>query len=201
MATLSTISQLENYNNVLSDVFNVSYNQAVGAADNWAGRYAKIVTTDTQDVNLPFLLQSMGDKESLIGEPPDYLMTNGYMQQVPLKKWGNAARIPIAEFENSQYQTQLMDDVQTLATELAYYPVIKICDILNNGNTSAYPVWDGQNYFSNSHVLPNGSSFDNLLSGNLDATNLVAAIALLKTVQYGPYNRVLPVSAGKVTLW
>lgn len=200
MANL-TVAQAQAYNNTLSDAFHLSYNQAVSQANNWGVRLAKTVPTNTKEVNFPFLLQSMGIKETDIGVSPDYLDTDAILVQYALKKWGNAARIPIIEFENPLYQSMLMDNVQSLASELAYFPTIKACDILNNGDTSSYLAYDGQNFFSNSHVLPNGQSFDNLLNTNpLGTTGITAALDALDSVKYGPYGRVLPLGGQKDVL-
>lgn len=90
---------------------------------------------------------------------------------VALLEISDSLNIKKNDFVDPVMRQQLMGAVAIKAAMLENRLWYRLCQILEEGDTSAWIVQDGQNFFSDSHSFF-GQAYDNLLSGNLDPNNV-----------------------------
>lgn len=148
------------------------------AKNNWASEFALIMTVNKQTVTFPWVNDRGILVERKIGEAPNYGSLTGQSAVITLKSWEDAVRVSAYNLSDDD-TGQLLSQAQQIGRNAAYLVKDGVIDILINGNTSAYVMYDGQNYFADAHVKKPGITYDNLLSGALSlATYQAARVAM-----------------------
>jgi phage major head subunit gpT-like protein len=155
-----------------AEAIHYEFNQVYNADTNWAKGFVTKVTTDQDTINLPFV-------ESIAR-----LNLGARGVATPLRNiLGGNASIEVAKYEDG-FEVSFHDiasdrldlyvaRAQDLATAAALLVRDLVSDALRLGDTAAYLMYDGQNYFANAHPK-GGTTFDNLLAGALDSANYQA---------------------------
>ncbi len=171
---LGSLINITNLLAPLDDAMNVMYKNLLASQENPYPGYCvvrKVAGTELIEVlyedvfALPFVPEY---------QPPP--LRNMLAQDFILKlaKRGNGIRVRRKDWQ-AQKDVGLMAKIEQLGILGAWIPRDDISDIFNNGDSSAYPSYDGEDQFANAHPK-GGTTYDNLLALPLTPDNLQAAI-------------------------
>jgi hypothetical protein len=126
------------------------------------------------EVTQAFLFDHANIQETNFGQPPDYHLMQGEKATIPLKIYNDAVAVSAYDLADDAFGL-IANRVSDLGKRAALHPKDLAVDILENGDTSTdYVIYDGQQFFSNTHTKPNSVNIDNLMAGTLDTTNYQA---------------------------
>ncbi len=176
-----TTSQLATLTNEIQLGFQYTYQQFLAAQKNWATSMCMVQKVDKERDLFPWVYDSGFLREGEMREPFTYHGVSGASVFINLRHWMDAAYLDILN-SKADDTTQMIQKAQSIGQQAAYLNRFMAVDLLNNGDTSAVPMYDGQNYFANVHQKKPGDAtivYDNLLSGALSSTTLQAAYAAM----------------------
>lgn len=153
---------------------NLRYRETVANKSTWRSKYTFPKRANKRIFTLRWLYDTLRLEESAgIGQPPTYTDVYGDYTTVMLKEYEAAVKLSI--YDTSEDDTgEILAQAQEIGVAAARFPEEQIIDALNNGDTSAYTMYDDEFLFSSGHTR-NGNTYDNLLALALNAANLQAA--------------------------
>lgn len=157
----------------------MNYVKMMGALDNIWPSLCMDRTTKTRQINEAMFSDIAALRIQAEGQPVPYITTTENVATIFTKPYKGGCIIPEADFE--AHSEVLMEWATSMAEMAAYIPRDGICDALQNGNSTSFPMYDGQNYFSNAHPKA-GSTFSNLTTGALTGANFQAVRTLMRRV-------------------
>lgn len=198
MANALNIQDIIDLHLILDDTYQTSYAKALAASDNWAMQFAKRVPTMDTHIRLPFLYETIGIETTEIGAERKFDNFLAQYVDIGVKQYGGGATLHQTKFYNPIETQMVMDKIETLAIENAYYPLTRLVNALEYGDTDPYyTTYDGQQFFSATHSVGTpGVSWSNLTTGLLyDPSNVGAVYNAVKTnmrrIPWGPNGRYL----------
>ena len=95
---------------------------------------------------------------------------------VKIQHWAQGLRVSVYDAE-LRPDSQLLQRAGQLGVEAALLPTRMLVDFIRDGESTK--TWDGVNYFANTHPR-GGTTYDNLLSGDLSKDTLVTALVTMR---------------------
>lgn len=200
IATINSLSFL------VSRKFQVSYADAIKNGPMWDKMLSSVDKTSDLSVDYPFIYPTVAVDQYEVGEQMGYNQLIGDSVKITAKKWGKNVFIRQTDFFNKQQHTLIMNEVQSLATNLAWVRHRQILNALRLGDTDAYyTVYDGQQLFSASHEVGyQKAAWGNLGTTALSGAALQAAINNFGVIPYAPADNTdmpyLPILGAKFYL-
>lgn len=196
----STLAQLTQLTEELSNQYDISYAEALAAKQVRLDDLSDRIPTNQRAILFPFIYNGIGVQTLQEGEPPVYQTLVGEYVRIAVKKFSASAAIKRLDYNDPTFQSLLIKRVQGLGTQMAHNAWKRLIDALRLGDTDTYyTMYDGKQLFSDTHSI-NGITFDNKRTGVLSATTLNEAITLLQTVPYGPSGAYLPMVGARFYL-
>ncbi len=173
MALDLTPGQIINANFIdFSTILHYTYNQMFGGPKNWAKALSFPLKTDQDEVSLPFLESKIGLALGQRGVPVKRRTALGGQGTVRVEKFEDGMEFDAHDL--SQDRTGMLKQKATEIGEgAAFFGRDQIVDILRNGTTPTYTLFDGVPVFDNAHPR-GGTSFDNISTGVLNPVNFAA---------------------------
>lgn len=178
-----TQAQLNAAFRVVSGAFYGSYTQLAEMEMGWDRAMTMSETTDQDTITLNWIEARMGLRFGKRGQGPLTRRLLGTTTTLTVLKQEDGVDMDhhiIAQDRLGQY----IGAAHSIGEAAAWIPRRAIADVCVNGDTSAYLIFDGQNYFDNAHPASSGSTattFDNLSAGALTATTYAAERARMRT--------------------
>jgi hypothetical protein len=169
---VASLAEINALTPVIISGLNLKYRETVENEANWEGKFTFPETADAETVTLDWLYDTIRLEQQAIGQPPTYQKTSGFTTTLALEQWGVALKLKALDVAHDR-TGKVLAQAQEVGLAAARFAQDRIIDALNNGDSSSYPMYDSQNYFSNSHTR-NGNAYDNLRAGTLSSTNLQA---------------------------
>lgn len=169
-----TTSQLANITTILSRALQSAYRDAL--SENWAQAFVQEELTSKSQVTFPWVYDVGLLRETEKGVAPTYQELSGWQAEMELRLWEDGIKVSIYDFAGDDTR-QILEKARAIGQNAAFLNRDLIIDALRLGDTNAYVMYDGENYFSNNHIKKQGSTitYDNLLSGALTAANFQTA--------------------------
>lgn len=168
-----SVAELNALTKVIISGLNLRYRETVADKANWRNLFAFQKRVNKLIVTLSWLYDTIRLEEQAIGQPPNYGSIYGDKTEIELKEYGAAVRASIYDIAADD-TGELLAQAKEIGLAAARFPEEQMIDAFNNGDSSAYVMYDGENLYSNSHTR-NGNAYDNLLAGALGAVALQAA--------------------------
>lgn len=195
---ISTIVELSEF---VTTQWDVKFPEALDAASKQFENFTMNIVTKQLGVEIPFI-NTWEDLENieLYGDPT-YTTVRAQKINRTIERYAKGITIGKPNFADPVAQSLLLNQLGSLVSAAARRRSKAIMDALKNGDSSAVPVYDEvtttQNLFSNTHTL-NGITFDNLLTGGLNITNLQLGLDKLNAIPLGPDGEYLPMTDAKI---
>ncbi len=154
--------------------FQLTFEDRFGSEENWFPELSTELSTEKRTITQAFVFDNAKIEETQFGQPPRYRQIGGQEQEIELKIYDDGLNLDAYNMAADNLGL-FVQRANMMGERAALHPKDLAVDVLVNGDTSAYNIWDGQPFFSNTHPKQNGVNIDNLLSGTLDATNYQAA--------------------------
>ncbi len=159
---------------ILKRTLENTYAEHISKDVNWATGMTEPVTAEKSEIEFPFV-ESVGLLvEAKRDDPPKYETLRGQKATIPLRYWHSAVRVSAHDLAQSD-TPGLMKEASGIGLNAAFLNKDLLIEALQLGDTSAVVMYDGQNFFSNSHIKKPGVPYDNLLAGALSSTTFQAA--------------------------
>ena len=156
----------------LSNVIDYTFSMIFGGPGNWAKDLVTSMETDLDFIDLPFLESIVGLNPGKRGIPVTVRSLQGGNHRIQVEKFEDGFEIDIHDLIADRLNLY-MPRAQDLAAAAAFLLRDRIVAALVNGETILYTLYDDVPWFDNTHPK-GGTTFDNLQSGLLSATNLQA---------------------------
>lgn len=168
----ASIAEINALTPVIQAGLNLKYRETVEMETNWEGKFSFPKSSTLRTITLQWLYDTIRLELQPIGKPPVYQMSSGFTTTLDLEQWGVALKLGIFDVEEDT-SGMMLAQAQEVGLSAARFAQERIIEALNNGDSSAFPMYDGEFLFSNNHTR-NGNTYDNLRAGLLTATNLQA---------------------------
>jgi phage major head subunit gpT-like protein len=171
-----TLKQLNELDIQVQTEFQINFEEISSNKEtNWFPQLATTIQSGNKmEVTQAFLFDHANIQETNFGQPPDYHLMQGEKAVIPLKIYNDAVAVSAYDLADDAFGL-IANRVSDLGKRAALHPKDLAVDILENGDTSTdYVIYDGQQFFSNTHTKPNSVNIDNLMAGTLDTTNYQA---------------------------
>jgi len=202
--TLFSRQDIIDFDLVLNDAYNQSYQKALASKVNWFNKVSSYILQSNLKVRFPFPYNTVTTRQQDIGDPPFFAHLEMQEVLLTLKQYQGGAEIHETEFANEMIQRNVLEQVQTLALNTIFDPLFQATNVLREGDTNPdYTVYDGQQLFSTTHLVGiNDYAWSNLFSGDLyDPTDVGAVFNAVKSnmqqIPWGPDGVYLPTSGAK----
>jgi phage major head subunit gpT-like protein len=172
-----TLKQLNELDIQVQTEFQINFEEISNNQEtNWFPQLATTIQSGNKmEVTQAFLFDHANIQETNFGQPPDYHLMQGTKATIPLKIYNDAVAVSAYDLADDAFGL-IANRVADLGKRAALHPKDLAVDILENGDTSTdYIIYDGQQFFSNTHAKPNSVNIDNLLAGVLSTTTYQAA--------------------------
>jgi hypothetical protein len=179
-------TSIQEFSDVITEKWQINFDQALAAADSLIGDLYEIVDTPGTGAHISFIngvqaqLEELGDTEGLTYQTISATtVTENWVRK------GKGLMISRSKWNNPTSQRLFQKQLDSLVQLVGYSRFQRIVEIFNNGET--IPSYDtGQAIFSTTHSL-NGITFSNLLANNpLTPEGFNAARAVIQSVPLGP---------------
>lgn len=172
------LTDLQARTTIMQYDLNLKYITYLADQDNWAPRFSMRRGTDTEQINEAIFTDILPLRSTPIGMSINYRTLIASLAIIKLKRFADGVMIDKLKFHT--FKETLTDFVYSYAMMAAFLPTEGAADILNNGQTAAYTIYDGQPIFSNAHPKA-GSTFSNLVGPiPLDYAGLQAVRTLMR---------------------
>lgn len=168
----ASLAEINALTPVIQAGLNLKYRETVENEANWEGKFTFPKSSTLRTITLQWLYDTIRLEQQPIGKPPVYQMSSGFTTTLDLEQWGVALKLGIYDVEEDT-TGMMLAQAQEVGLSAARFGQERIIGALNNGDSSSFPMYDGENYFSSSHTR-NGNTYDNLQAGALNAVNLQA---------------------------
>jgi phage major head subunit gpT-like protein len=157
-----TAEQIGALRPVISVALNYSYAQAIQSQDIWTPQVV-MQGPKARDsfIKLAWLQDRARFREVRRGVSPTYMELLGFDHTINLRYWDKSIRVDVMDLSND-LEGMIAQRTSEIGATLARVSQEMCVDALNNGETSAYPMFDGLPWFSSTHSK-GGSTLDNLL--------------------------------------
>lgn len=120
--------------------------------------------------------------------PQGFARLVGRRIQVDNVRWQSGVEIDIDDYRRDQTGS-VRAKLGELAESFGVFKWEQIVDIMNNGNSSSYLAYDGQNFYSASHSLGDSGTLSNLLT----TSDLPVALNVADTADITPEEMVIAI--------
>ena len=181
--TLRTIGELSD--KVVTN-WQVKYADLIKKRGTEILKFTQVIPTLTEGANLPYKegwkrLEKIG-----LNERPSYETVIAQYSHREIARYAKGLECSVIGFDDPTKQALLMNELDALVADAATTRPRRIFQALAGGDTDTqFTGVDGLQIFANNHVI-NGTTFDNLRTGDLTGANLQAAIDVLRQVPAGP---------------
>lgn len=171
----STLRQLNELSVQIETSFQINFDDTVANKEkNWFPPLRNITKSKKRTgITQKWIHDHANIKETEYGQPPTFHKMQGQSTTIDLKNFEDALRIDALDFDEDD-EGLIVPRAADLGKRAALHPKDLATDILENGETATYTIFDGQPFFSNTHAKPNSVNIDNLMAGVLSSTTYQA---------------------------
>jgi len=188
MATGQTIKDVRQFSQEIIQEFGLALQDLrMSPINQWFGALTLERSFSQVEAKVPYIQPSTVPTWGEIGRGIQTGDVKVEYADVVLQEISDSLTLKKNDFADPNQRQMLMNAVATKAGMLENRLWYRLCQILEEGDTSAWVVQDGQNFFSNSHSFF-GQSYDNLLSGNLDPNNVTPYEEATTTLRNIPWT-------------